>query len=81
MTTENPATVEELREALQFAIAELFEAGDKLWISHCNHPGDYGIENKDSLSAIHRREDREMLAKWADRAFNAKDELRKVLAK
>jgi hypothetical protein len=79
--TENPATVEELREALQFAIAELFEAGDKLWVSHCNHPGDYGIENKDSLSAIHRREDRERLADWSDRIFKATDEIRKVLAK
>lgn len=81
MTTENPATIEELREALQFAIAELLEAGDKLWISHCNHPGDYGIENKDSLSAIHRREDRERLSWWSNRAFSASEELRKVLAK
>lgn len=79
--TENPATVEELREALQFAIAELFEAEDKLWVSHCNHPGDFGIENKDSLWAEHRRQDRDRLAGWADRAKNAANEIRKVLAK
>lgn len=81
MTTENPATVEELREALQFAIGALFEAEDKFWVAHCNHPGDAGIEYKDSLMAIHRREDREMLAKWSDAASKAKDELCKVLAK
>jgi len=81
MTTENPATVEELREALQFAIAELFEAGDKLWVSHCNHPGDYGYQNKETLGAIHRREDRERLVGWSDRAFEAGDKIRKVLAK
>lgn len=81
MATENPATIEELREALQFAIQELFEAGDKMKVSHYNHPGDYGYQNKDTLGAQHRREDRELLALWSDRAFNAADEIRKVLTK
>lgn len=81
MTTENPATISELREALQFAVQELAEAADKLWVSHCNHPGDFGVERKDSLMAEHRREDRDRLAIWSDRAFKAGDEIRKVLAK
>lgn len=81
MTTENPATIEELREALQFAIQELFEAGDKMNVAHHNHPSDYGYQNKDTLGAQHRREDKEYLAHWSDRAFNAAEEIRKVLAK
>lgn len=81
MTTENPATIAELREALQFAIQELDEASDKLWISHCNHPGDYGYQNKDSLGAQHRREDRDRLAIWSDRAAKAKMSIKEVLAK
>lgn len=81
MTTENPATIAELREALQFAVQELDEASDKLWISHCNHPGDFGIENKQSLSAQHRREDRDRLAIWAERATKAKASIKAVLAK
>lgn len=75
------ATVEELREALQFALAELREAEDKFFVSHCNHPADYGIKNPDSLFAIHRREDKTRLAIWADRMKNAAESVRKVLAK
>lgn len=81
MTTENPATVEELREALQFAIKELFEAGDKMNVIHHNHPSDYGFKNKQTLAAQHQREDKEHLAHWSDRAFNAAEEIKKVLAK
>lgn len=76
-----PATIEELREALQFAVQELREAEDKFWVSHCNHPGDAGIENKDSLFAEHRRQDKDRLEGWSKRAGNAANEIRTVLAK
>lgn len=79
--TENPATIEELREALQFAAQELAEAADKFWVSHCNHPGDVFIKNKDSLFAEHARQDRERLVDWCDRAMNARNQIREVLAK
>ena len=75
------ATVEELREALQFAVQELREAEDKLWVSFCNHPGDRGIENKDSLWAIHAREDHHRLEGWSRRAGNAANEIRNILVK
>ena len=75
------ATIEELREALQFAVRELHEAQDKFWVSHCNHPGDSGQKNKESLWAEHARQDKQMLVLWSDRAGESASEIREILAK
>lgn len=70
LTNEAARRIETLTKALKDAEAALAEAQDKLWVSHCNHPGDSYIpaEKKGSLWAEHARQDKDMLVKWADAA-------------
>jgi hypothetical protein len=71
--TAERARVEALTEALTAAAGELFEAEEKFWIIHCNHPG--------AAAGRAQGEDKAFCARLTDRMRAAKHAARAALAR
>jgi len=71
--TAERARVEALTEALTAAAGELFEAEDKFWVIHRNHPGE--------AAGRAQGEDKMLCAELANRMRAAKQAARKSLAR
>jgi len=67
--------------ALEKACEALFEAEDKFWIGHLNHPGDSHIRDKGSLAARHARENKQNLADKCEEMKQAGDAAKAALKK
>ncbi|PCI04601.1 MAG: hypothetical protein COB78_09930 [Hyphomicrobiales bacterium] len=61
-----------LIEALEKAQTKLFEAQDKFWVIHCNHPGKHVSERQE--------QDKQFLATLSERMRNAGDDVRAALS-
>ena len=67
-----------LREALKEAEQALFEAEDKFWVAHCNHPAPR--PEKQGLAADHQRLDKAFLAEMSFKMKAARQRVKDALA-